>query len=321
MRAALAIVVALCTTAPRVWAQPNAAADVLFDEAKALMEQQQYPQACAKFEASLKLDPALGTSLNLGDCYERIGKLASAWSMYRAVADRARLQMDPREQLATERATRLEPRLPKIQITITGAPAPGFAVARDGALIDPALFGSTIYADPGTTKIVASAPGRTSHEVTLELQEGATEAITIPVLAIIVGDSARHRDPPAAIVDYRRSPTRVRIGIAAIGGGVGLAVTGTIVGLLARGPYDEAFESGDCDRVTRRCNAEGQAQTDIARRRATVGTVLIGGGIVAIGVGVAIVVLAPKVEVRSRISVSPAVGADSVGIAVTGAWR
>ena len=56
-----------------------AVAQGLYDNAKVLMEQGKYGDACPKLEESLRLDPGLGTQYHLADCYEHLGRTASAW--------------------------------------------------------------------------------------------------------------------------------------------------------------------------------------------------------------------------------------------------
>ena len=67
----------------------KAAAQALFDEGKRLMDAGQFAQACPKFADSEKLDPGVGTLLNLGVCYEKNGQTASAWATYKEAASAA----------------------------------------------------------------------------------------------------------------------------------------------------------------------------------------------------------------------------------------
>jgi hypothetical protein len=50
--------------------EDKAAADALFKAGRTLVKQGKFSEACPKLEASHKLDPATGTLLALGDCYE-----------------------------------------------------------------------------------------------------------------------------------------------------------------------------------------------------------------------------------------------------------
>ncbi|MEO8874495.1 MAG: hypothetical protein ABI461_02820, partial [Polyangiaceae bacterium] len=51
-------------------AADTAAAQALFSDARKLMNDGKYADACPKLEESENLDPGMGTMYNLGDCYE-----------------------------------------------------------------------------------------------------------------------------------------------------------------------------------------------------------------------------------------------------------
>jgi predicted negative regulator of RcsB-dependent stress response len=67
-----------------------AAAEAAFDAARKHLDAGELDQACAKFEASQRLSPAVGTLLNLADCHERAGRTATAWATFRSCATLAR---------------------------------------------------------------------------------------------------------------------------------------------------------------------------------------------------------------------------------------
>jgi len=106
------VIVSLLLGAPAALAGDSAAADALFQSAKQLMGQQKYADACPKFEASYKLDKTLGTLLNLADCHEKLGKVASAWAEWGEAADRATREGDSRADYATKRRNALASRPP-----------------------------------------------------------------------------------------------------------------------------------------------------------------------------------------------------------------
>ena len=102
------------------------AAEALFREARALMEEGKYAEACPKFRDSQRLDPGVGTLLNLARCYELNGQTASAWSRYGEAAAAARdAGQEGREQHAREQAARLEPTLSRIVLVVPESVALG----------------------------------------------------------------------------------------------------------------------------------------------------------------------------------------------------
>src|SRR5262249_17666060 len=110
---ALTALVALVSTIPAA-AEPadknrdrQREAQRLFDEARALQRQGRHEEACARFEASEKLDPAVGTLLNLADCAERVGATAKAWHRYRQAAELAGQRGDTERQTVATRKREL----------------------------------------------------------------------------------------------------------------------------------------------------------------------------------------------------------------------
>src|SRR5262249_23694305 len=107
------------TLAPPARAGDPATADALFNAAKALMARKKWGEACPKVAASYKLDPTLGTLLNLADCHEKQGLLAQAWSEWGAAGERAEREKDAaRKALCARRRAELEPRVPKLNIAV-----------------------------------------------------------------------------------------------------------------------------------------------------------------------------------------------------------
>src|SRR5690242_3297014 len=129
---------ALLVLAPAMaMAEPSAAdkalAHSLFEEGRALGKSGKWSEACLKLEASQKLAAGIGTLFNLGDCYEHVGKIASAYAAFTDTAEQARqVHQDEREKIASARAASLLPRLSKMRLDLKGSPAPsGFEVRID----------------------------------------------------------------------------------------------------------------------------------------------------------------------------------------------
>ena len=156
------------------WAQAGnqATAEALFSEGRSLAAKGRFAEACPKFEASQQLDPGLGTLLNLADCYEKVGKTASAWAEYRDALPLARAAGSKvRLDLATSRAAALESRLSKLTIRVSSATSavPGLEIRRDGAVMLQAELDSALPVDPGSHTLEASAPGKQRWSTTVQI--------------------------------------------------------------------------------------------------------------------------------------------------------
>lgn len=159
-------------------------AKVLFDEGRQLMADKKIAQACDKFAKSQKVNPGIGTLYNLADCNEKLGRTATAYTLFSEVADRtkAALQTD-REEKARERMATLAPRLMKIRLSV---PSSGKikAITLDGDVVEAENYNKAIAADPGEHTIVAvtSRDEGEPFEESVELdEEGKTVTVAIPV--------------------------------------------------------------------------------------------------------------------------------------------
>jgi hypothetical protein len=174
---ALSLALALSAWCAPALAQ-EAAADALFDSARAAMTKGDYANACEQFRASDKLDPAVGTELNLAECEEKRGRLASAWELYRTVADKLS-ESDERLGLARSRIQALAPRVPRVALSLA-ANAPKNCTIRAGSLeIGAAALGVGLPLDPGAHEFVVSAPGFESRAFQIQLAEGEARALEV----------------------------------------------------------------------------------------------------------------------------------------------
>jgi hypothetical protein len=86
--------------------EDRAAAEALFEEGRAQLEGGKYAEACEAFAKSDALDPAAGTELNLGDCYEKLHEVGKACEAYGRALPRVQSQPD-RLKMLGERRTKL----------------------------------------------------------------------------------------------------------------------------------------------------------------------------------------------------------------------
>lgn len=274
------------------WANDRASAQALFDAGKKLVAAGDYEHACPKFEESQRLDPATGTLFNLADCYERQGRLATAWATFLQAGMRAKAAgQQNRVQVAHDRAESLASRVPKLVLLVGGADrTPALEVKRDGELIGKAQWGEPIPVDPGTHLISAAAPGRKPWSQSVSLAIGAKVSVAIPEL---VSDDAPAAEPAAEPVAPSKQPrpapvqpvtpaSRSALGtrrtLAIVSGSIGLVGVGvgSWFGLQAISKHKQASDA--CPSLCR--DAHDQGLWDDATRAGNISTIaFIAGGL------------------------------------------
>jgi len=291
-------------------------AEELFRRAKTLMSQNKHIDACPLLEESERLDPQMGTLLNLAICHEKIGKIASAWGEFRAVEQQARAaNREDRVKLAHERAVKLEPRLPRIKVVVPENTA-GLVVKVDGEAKGEALW-SGVAVDPGTRTVEASAPGKKTVRLTAKVnEEGAVVPVTIPALedepVAVVGPVV---DPNAGDEEqYAANRSRRTTGFVVGGIGVTTAAVGGVFGVLAILANKDAPKA--CPKP---CIAGSNAakaadtSTDRALLFANVANVVIPIGAIAAAIGGYMILSAGPTE-KPRAYVSPRFGGVDFGV-------
>lgn len=309
-------------------AQAQAQGRALFNDGVALFNKGDFEAACSKLEASLKAFPGIGTRGKLAECYEKLGRHASAWQAYREVAQLAMRSGDPtREQVAAERAKSLEPKLSYVTVVVPpGRDITGLVVKRGGHEVERSKIGAAEPVDAGSLTMEVSAPGRKTFTGTITAMQGQSVKFEVPILVPIESPPPApvvthapppsHEEPPPVMTD---PPSWQRpLGIAVAGAGVvGLGV-GAVFGLSARSAYDGAFDGGGCDRATKTCDARGQSDVDDARSKATLSTILFGAGAALLVTGAVVYFTAPSSKPRA-VYVGPTTYAGGAGVTLGGA--
>ncbi|HUQ05520.1 MAG TPA: hypothetical protein VM261_23620 [Kofleriaceae bacterium] len=325
---AVTIVAALLVAALPAAAQPDdvaqkkAAAEAAFRRGKELIGTDA-PAACEAFKQSMQLDAQFGTQYNLALCYDKIGRLASAWGELTELA--AKDTNAARRADSEKRAKALEPRLVRLLIVIK-ARVPGLKVMRDDSDVT-AFMGVATPVDPGMSKLTATAPGYKPWSLDVTLAgEGTTITVDVPPLEKAPeppppppggGGNDVFREPPPPAVDPDPGKGRRRLGL--IMGAVGVAGVGAgvVFGMSAQSAFDDAKtecagDVGDC----RGDASAAQDDIDTANSKALISNIGFGVGAAALVGGVVLYLTAP--EAAADLSMTPSIGDGSAGVVVRG---
>lgn len=345
MRRVLGMALVASVAAGRAFAQPgnsDATADQLFNEARELTKANQWAEACPKFEASLRMDSALGTRLNLAACYEHVGKLARAWGLYRESIDLAKQAGDvKRRDYAQTHADALEPRLARLVITAPGKSPTGFVVRWDGSPIEAGALGAALYVDTGPHTLIAFAPGFEAFSKTVTLIEGKTETLAIPDLTaahapgpalpppssggpattpelVVAPSPGLQRPAPTETVDASSSTRRyVAIGLGATG--LATAGVGLWFGVKARSSFRDAKALCGPNLICKLTDYNrGKQLIHDARSDATVSTVLIAAGGAAVVAGAVVFLTRSNAREQPTPRIVPVAHEGGAGLALMG---
>ena len=319
---------------PPAWADDAADGARLYEEGWRLYQDKQYAEACPLLERSLTAAPTIRTRGALALCYEAVGKIASAYTTWKAVATQAKeagAVEQPRLKRANQKVDQLAPRVIRVVVQVVDSP-PNVQVSLDGRALASGEIGVAIPIDAGQHTIEAKAPERVDWHSTFDLgkpDEGKTRSLPVgplaPILRVERVETVEPTRPnpvaPAPQADTGpRTPVLKYVGIATAGAGVVAIAVGTIFALSAKSKWNDAKDLGcDSDGVCRT-----QAGVDLvndANSKAKIGTIGFGAGIALIAGGAAMFFLAPSPE-PSKPGVAPTVsiGPGGANLGVQGSF-
>jgi len=323
--AGLALLCSVQPAAAEVTAGQRATAEALFQQAAQLMDAKKFSEACEKFAASQELDPGLGTQLYLADCYEQAGKTASAWALFQEAADGARrAQQSDREQIANERAAKLNGRLSKLELRV--APArrvPGLELSLNDTPVPSASWNVPLPVDPGQTRLEAHAPGKKPWSVQLQVADGPSNQV------VEVKELANAPQPlpleTASSVGSNLSPHDSGSMQRTIGYMVGAV---GVVGLAAGGFFGyraltlNRQSKADCRAEDpNACTPGGASKREDAQTAGTLSTVATIGGGALLATGVTLVFTAPSSSpARAGASAPAQASSPGFGLQLRGTW-
>lgn len=255
-------------------AQVPPLAERFFQEAVTKEEAGQLTEACALFEASVKLEARPASRLRWAQCLERTGKLTAALTELRPLLEIARgVQGDKGAEIQQEIEGHLrtvEGRVARLTIQIP--PSQDAIVALDDHPVTAAERQRPILVDPGTHRVTALVGGAKPTSRSIDLKEGESRTLDLsdafpspriapaPAAPRPVGSSSPTGAPPWRLVV---GTGLAGLGLASLGSGLGLAIHTQVMGDRARSTGEGCTEADPvrCDQANLLLDAAKSAQT------------------------------------------------------------
>ena len=306
-------------------------------------------EAIPHLETSVRLDPEIKALANLSECEEQVGKLVLAHKHWGEVKQLAGVASNNAIKADAEKhANTIHARLPKLIVHLApGAPS-DTQVTADETPLSAAALAAPILIDPGAHVIMVRAQGHDDQSVSVTLVEGEQKEILVHV-----GPS--NAPPPAAEVSPQTAPPPAPITTAAtpppappppttpfppptgpapepqagssgsgqfiggiVAGGAGVVGLGLGVAYTAMAASKWSQAKTDCGAG---CGPTlvAQSEKSEASNEATIATVAVTAGAVALAAGIVLVLTAPSGHGR-EIRVVPTVGPTSSGLLLRGTF-
>lgn len=300
-----------------------AVAESLYRQARDLMAEGKYDEACLKLAESQRLDPATGTLLNLAACHEHQGKLATAWLEYSDAQVAARRDgRQDRVEYAHARTQELEPKLSHLTLSLAAAADdPTLEIELDGASVGRAVLGASTPVDPGAHTVRVTANGKKPWTAKVEIAGVAQQqTLVIPPLEAAPPAPVPARPSPMASSPRQPAAPRDELGrpipsSVYVAGSITLALTAgaTVSGIVylnKRSDYQDNKYASDAG-----------AMRDTAQRYGAMNIGLWAGTLVGAGVTTYLYVTRPsrpaaRAELRPR--VAPWAAPRSAGLCAWG---
>lgn len=259
---------------------PEARATNLFEQGRALARDGHCAEAVPLLLESLRQAAGIGPMLNLGLCYEELGKTATAYGQWKRAEEVAAARRDPRSAEAHARAEALAPTLSTLTASVVDASEEALALRLDDETLPRERWGVAVPVDPGTHVLEVSSPrrGRTLLSVIVRAQ---AHHATLVVPALVA--------PPAGPPRDAGQPGSMQrtVGYGLAGAGVLGVVVGSVFGILSIAKHSSVVDQ--CPAYPT-CNPFARAAIDdengSARTAGNLSTVsfVVGGALLLSGV-------------------------------------
>lgn len=263
---------------PKATAKADAAS--LANDAFAAYEAGKYEDAERGFRAAEQKYHAPTFMLYRARCEAKLGKLAQAKKVYRAMVDEKLASYAPAEFFTAQKSAQTDldtllPRVPVLRVVVHAPPGSTPQVMLDDVEAAPSTWGQPIDVDPGSHRVVMRTAHHADDERTVVLKEAGSELVTFDVAApagapgvAVVPEKARGAGGPLW-------PALAALGVGAVGLGIGAGTGAAALGHMT--DIKRLCPGGGC--------AAPDAQAEYKSTR-TLGTVLTVGFVVG-GIGAA----------------------------------
>jgi hypothetical protein len=279
----------------------------LLDDGDALVEQNDFAQALAKYEAAHAIMGVPTTGIEVSRTLARLGRLVAARQSAQAVVA---LPSQPNEPTpfvearaeAAKLVKDLAGRIPSLQVTFEGLPeGSGARVFVDGNEVATRDLTGPFPIDPGKHRVEARA-GNQTKDASVELTEGEQKTLT---LRFEETSSAR----PSQTNGKKPSGGSGKRTAGYVVGGIGVAglVVAGVTGVIIVSRHGKIKD--DCP--NEQCNDEGFDLVEKNRSLLVVNAIAWGVGVVGTGVG-AYLILSSKPDSETSAGFTPLPGGGSL---------
>jgi hypothetical protein len=297
---AIGVLVALTVIAGAAWADTDPTnkklADQKFIEGRDRMKANDFKGACEKFHEAQKFDERnVAILLNLGLCYEKQDKVATALKWYRKTQTVSSELRDPNfkeyEDAAKESTGRLTSEVARITLILNDLQE-NASITIDGVPVERTEL--TVEVDAGAHMVEAKAAGKQPSRTEITVKNKEVKTHPFKKLADVIIGPAPDR-------------TKRRIVGAVIGLG-GFGVASLTFGLLANNTQNKYEEELGKDPATEKPTGKMR----------TLGVIWGGISAVALGVGGYLFFSSPKES--NRTAWAPVITPDQIGVAFSGGF-
>lgn len=280
------------------WGDDDAKARDLFNKGRNLAKDGRCAEAIAPFQESLKYAEGVGTLLNLGNCYETLGKIASAHRAFLRAADVAAKNDDKRLAEAKERAHSIEKDVSSLLIHVPVNLKSSAEIRVDGEPWPKERWDLPWPIDPGVHDIEVIAPPRPRQTESITVKPHGDKAD----FAILSKDPATSPVPPpkndrtiTKESDEGSSGQRT-LGLALGGAGAVGVVGGIVAGVISISAHSAL--TGRCTTYPKGCDPldrdKLEAMNDNAKLSGNISTISFIVGAVLLAAGAGLYFTAPK---------------------------